>query len=167
MQGIPGEFNIPPPKINFQTKWKIILYGIIISIVILLASVMIPIRTDEHTKSTYLFDIKLTPSFTGEYYVHFPFYIAEEPLRMAIRQFHEDGAFFELINTQYGATLNISGKGPITIDGIFSFNRNKEYKIYSIKKDDFVIFLNNISAENTLHVTFSSWIEIGNPGLER
>jgi len=146
MKRVPDWYKIPPPKNKFHSKWKIILFGIIIPIVILLASVMIPIRTDEHTKSNYLFDIKLTPSFTGEYYVHFPFYIAEESLRMAIRLFHEDGAFFELIYTQHGATLNISEKGPITIDGIFSFNRNEEYKIYSIKEDDFVIFLNNISA---------------------
>ncbi|UCF08744.1 MAG: hypothetical protein JSW28_03365 [Thermoplasmata archaeon] len=159
MQSVPDGFYIPPPKIKFETKWKIILYGIIIPIVILLASVMIPIRTED-TKSNYLFDIKLTPSFTGEYYVHFPFYIAEDPLGMVIREFQMDGAF-ELINTQYGTTLNISGKGPIIIDGLFSFNRNKENKIYSIKEDDFVIFLNNISAENTLQVAFSSFITTG------
>ena len=67
-----------------------------------------------------------------------------------------------LITTQYGTTLNISGKGPITINNVlFSFKRNKEDKIYSIKEEDFVIFLNNISAENTLYVAFSSSIKTG------
>lgn len=158
MQSVPDGLDIPSPKGKFQVNWKLVF--ILFTIIILLALVMVPVRTD-YTIPHYQFDIKLTPSFTDEYYIYFPFYIVEEPAGIRVREFEGDGAF-DLITTEYGTTLNISGKGPITIDnGFFSFNRNIRDKIYSIKEGDFMIFFSNVSEENTLHVAFSSFILTG------
>ena len=139
MQGVPGGFNIPPPKSNFQANRKLIFYGIVITLVILLALFVIPVRVD-YTFQSFHFYVRLEPSFSDEYYVYFPFYIDEYPTRIDVPI--EGEGTFELINTQYGVTLNLSGKGPISIDfGSIIFNRSKKDKIYSIEEGDYLGFV--------------------------
>ena len=85
MHSVPDGYKIPLRKGKYQVNQKLIFYGIVTTSIILLVLVMVPVRTD-NTNPHYQFDIKLTPSFTGEYYIHLPFYIVEEPLGITIRE---------------------------------------------------------------------------------
>ena len=158
MQGIPGEFNLPRQKGKFQTNGKHRVYGIVITILIIFALFIIPVR--ENTDLSFNFLIKLEPSTTGEYYVYFPFYVDEEPNR--IRVTIRGNGVCDLINTQHGVTLNLSGNGPIVIDFWFtSLNKSKKERIYSIEEGDYEIFINNISKINSLFVDYQSYIFTG------
>ena len=159
MQGIPGEFNLPPQKGKFQTNRKLLFFGIIITILIIFASFIIPVKV-EYTFQSFRFSITLEPSSTGEYFIYFPFYVDEVPIR--IRVTIQGDGLFEIINTQHGTTLNLSGKGPIKIDsGLVRFNRSKEDDIYSIERSDYEIYINNISKTNSLFVDYKSYITTG------
>jgi hypothetical protein len=158
MQGIPGEYYPPPQKGRFHSNGKHAISVIVITIIIILALFIIPVRENTYQSFNYL--IRLEPSTNGEYYVYFPFYVDEEPIRIKVTI--KGQGVCDLINTQHGVTLNLSGNGPIVIDLWFTLlNNSKKERIYSIEEGDYEVFINNISKIDSLFVDYKFHIFTG------
>lgn len=140
---------------QITTKGAVVI-GIIIHIFLIISLVtlfIVPVKSYSFLNAELSLNIK--PTHENNYYVYFPLFLTGDHQEFLKHVIIKGNGNVEMIETEFGITLNVSGKGPLKVNVEHTNFENISVKFENLNSDYYPIYQYELTNMKNLSVNFN------------